>query len=85
MFVVSFMHDGESRAGENESAQVNIYKCVAALEFLTYDFDKACGLLKISKTAEVANEKELSTSEHISITWISETKYGHLGEDGALR
>ena len=41
---------------------MNIGKYAAALEFLTRDLDHAFGLLKIAKTAEVANAKELLTT-----------------------
>ena len=46
---------------DNQAVQVNIWKCIAALEFLAGDFHQASRLLKNSKTAEVVNAKEFLT------------------------
>ena len=68
-------HDDESQAEDNQTLQVNIWKCVATLEYLTQDFDQASRLLKNAKTAEVVNAEEFLTTvidvgetKHISIT-----------------
>ena len=54
--------DDEPQAEDNQAVQVNIWECVAALEFLTRDFDQASRLLKNTKTAEVVNVKEFLTA-----------------------
>ena len=53
----TFFQD-EPEAEDNQAVQVNIWKCVAAVEFLTRDFDHTSRLLKNAKTAEVVNAKE---------------------------
>ena len=63
-------HDDEPQAEGNETVQVNIWKCVAALEYLTCDSDQASRLLKNAKTAEVVNAKEFLTT----VIDVSETK-----------
>ena len=54
--------DDEPQAEDNQVVQVNIWKCVAALEFLTRDFDQASRLLKNTKTDEVVYVKEFLTT-----------------------
>ena len=63
-------HDDEPQAEDNETVQVNIWKCVAALEYLTRDSDQASRLLKNAKTAEVVNAKEFLTT----VIDVGETK-----------
>ena len=57
----TFFQD-EPEAEDNQAVQVNIWKCVATVEFLTRDFDHTSRLLKNAKTAEVVNAKEFLTT-----------------------